>query len=52
VADGPRVLERTGENVAAFCDELLRNAPTYTENRREALNRAIMKNAERGTVRK
>ena len=35
VAEGKRVLEITGEDVAAFCDELLRNAKTYTENRRE-----------------
>ena len=42
-ADGKRVLEITGEDVAAFCDELLRNANTYTENWREALNRDIQK---------
>lgn len=42
-AEGKRVLEITGEDVAAFCDELLRNARTYTENWREALNRDIMK---------
>jgi|SRR5215472_12929076 len=40
-AEGKRVLDITGEDVAAFCDELLRNAKTYTENRREALNRDI-----------
>lgn len=42
-ADGKQVLEITGEDVAAFCDELLRNARTYTENWREALNRDILK---------
>ena len=42
-ADGKHVLEITGENVAVFCDELLRNARTYTEDWREALNRDIMK---------
>jgi DNA-binding ferritin-like protein (Dps family) len=42
-ADGKHVLEVTGEDVAAFCDELLRNAKTYTENWREALNRNVMK---------
>ncbi|WP_206431643.1 DUF1048 domain-containing protein [Deinococcus psychrotolerans] len=41
-ADGKRALEVTGEDVAAFCDELLRNANTYTENWREALNRDVM----------
>lgn len=42
-ADGKHVLEITGENVAAFCDELLRSARTYTEDWRESLNRDIMK---------
>ena len=42
-AEGKQVLEITGEDVAAFCDELLRNARTYTENWREKLNRDIMK---------
>jgi DNA-binding ferritin-like protein (Dps family) len=40
-ADGKRALEVTGEDVAAFCDELLRSANTYTENWREALNRTV-----------
>src|ERR1700712_2238713 len=38
-ADSKRVLEVTGQDVAAFCDELLRNANTYTENWHDALNR-------------
>lgn len=42
-ADGKHVLEITGEDVAAFCEELLRSASTYTENWREALNRDILK---------
>jgi DNA-binding ferritin-like protein (Dps family) len=41
-AEGKHVLEITGEDVAAFCDELLRNAKTYTENWREKLNRDIL----------
>lgn len=41
-ADGKHVLEITGEDVAAFCDELLRSARTYTEDWRVALNRDIM----------
>ncbi len=41
-ADGRRALEVTGEDVAAFCDELLRNATTYTEKWREALNRDVV----------
>jgi len=43
VADGKHVLEITGEDVASFCDELLRSARTYTEDWREALNRDILK---------
>lgn len=41
VADGKRVIEVTGEDVAAFCDELLQNAKTYTNNMREKLNHDI-----------
>lgn len=47
-ADSKHVLEVTGEDVAAFCDELLRNARTYTENWREALNRDIQKKFGKG----
>ena len=47
-ADGKHVLEITGEDVAAFCDELLRNANTYTENWREALNHDILKKQKGG----
>jgi DNA-binding ferritin-like protein (Dps family) len=42
-AEGKYILQITGDDVAAFCDELLRNAKTYTENWHEALNRDIMK---------
>lgn len=42
-AEGKHVLEITGEDVAAFCDELLRNAETYTENWRTKFNQDIMK---------
>ena len=47
-ADGKHVLEITGEDVAAFCDELLRSARTYTENWREALNRDILNKLGKG----
>ncbi len=40
-ANGKHVLEITGEDVAAFCEELLRNTETYTENWRDKLNREI-----------
>lgn len=42
-AEGKKVLEVTGEDVAAFSDELLKNAETYTGKRREKLNREISK---------
>ena len=47
-ADGMHVLEITGEDVAAFCDELLRSASTYTENWRNPLNRDILKKLGKG----
>lgn len=43
VADGKNVLDITGDDVAGFCDELLKNAETYTENWREKLNGDIGK---------
>jgi DNA-binding ferritin-like protein (Dps family) len=43
VARGKHVLEVTGEDVATFCEELLKSAETYTENWREKLNRDILK---------
>lgn len=42
-ANGKPVLEITGNDVAAFCDELMRGEKTYTENWREKLNRDIAK---------
>jgi DNA-binding ferritin-like protein (Dps family) len=47
-ANGKRVLEVTGEDVAAFCDELLRGAKTYTEDWREKLNRDILVKVGKG----
>lgn len=40
-ADGRRPLEVTGDDVAGFCDELLRNARTYTQDWRDKLNRTV-----------
>jgi DNA-binding ferritin-like protein (Dps family) len=50
VAEGRHVLEITGEDVAEFCDELLRNAKMDTESGRDALNRDIMNKLGRGRV--
>ncbi|MDR1619615.1 MAG: DUF1048 domain-containing protein [Clostridiales bacterium] len=41
VLQGKRVLEITGNDVAGFCDELLKCARTYTEDWRAKLNREI-----------
>jgi DNA-binding ferritin-like protein (Dps family) len=43
IANGKHVLEITGEDVAGFSDELLKNARTYTEDWKMSLNRDIMK---------
>ena len=40
-ADGRRALDVTGEDVAAFSDELLRNTKTYTAKWHEELNRGV-----------
>jgi DNA-binding ferritin-like protein (Dps family) len=47
-ANGKTVLEITGEDVAAFCEELLHSARTYTEDWRETLNRDIRKKFGKG----
>ena len=46
-ADGRKALEVTGQDVAAFCDELLRNAKTYTEKWRTDLNHDVMRKLSR-----
>jgi len=52
-ASGKHVLDVTGNDVASFSDELLRNARTYTEQWHKTLNREIadkFKNrADKGT---
>lgn len=42
-AEGKRVLDVTGEDVAGFCDELMRSTNTYTESWQKNMNRDIMK---------
>jgi len=42
-AEGRPALEVTGEDVAGFCDDLLRNAKTYTEKWHDELNRDVLK---------
>ncbi|WP_298989793.1 DUF1048 domain-containing protein [uncultured Pseudokineococcus sp.] len=40
-ADGRRALEVTGPDVAGFCDGLLLQTRTYTQDWREELNRTV-----------
>lgn len=46
-ANGKHVLEVTGEDVAGFVDELLKNAETYTYHWRNKLNRDIAKKVKK-----
>lgn len=46
-ASGRKVLEITGDDVAAFCDELVRDEKTYFENWRKKLNLNIAKKLEK-----
>ncbi|MEG1981822.1 MAG: DUF1048 domain-containing protein [Clostridia bacterium] len=41
IANNKKVLEITGDDVAGFCEELLSNCKTYTENWNEKLNSEI-----------
>jgi len=43
VANGKGVLEITGDDVSAFCDELIKGEKTYAENLRVRLNQNIAK---------
>jgi DNA-binding ferritin-like protein (Dps family) len=40
-ADGKRVLDVTGADVVAFCDELLRDTRVWMDNYRNKLNREV-----------
>jgi DNA-binding ferritin-like protein (Dps family) len=46
--NGKHVLEITGDDVAGFCDELIRNAKTYTEKWRQDLNADIQQKLGKG----
>lgn len=41
-ADGKHVLEVTGEDVAGFCDEFIRDTKKWTDNYRKRLNRNML----------
>ena len=42
-AEGKHVLDVTGEDVAGFCDELMRGNRSWMDGRRRRLNRALRK---------
>jgi DNA-binding ferritin-like protein (Dps family) len=46
-ANGERVLDVTGADVAAFCDGLLQNTQTYTAKWRADLNRSVTKGVKK-----
>jgi DNA-binding ferritin-like protein (Dps family) len=48
--NGKNVLEITGDDVAAFCDELLKNANTYTDKWRKNLNESITEKLARDSA--
>lgn len=41
-AEGKHVLEVTGEDVAGFCDEFIRDTKKWTDNYRDKLNRNLL----------
>lgn len=43
IENNKSVLEITGDDVARFCEDLLKTAKTYTENWKEKLNKDIIK---------
>ncbi len=45
-ANGRSVVDVTGKNVAAFCDEFTKDSHTYTDNWRDKLNSAVVKNTK------
>jgi DNA-binding ferritin-like protein (Dps family) len=47
-ADGKFVLDVTGEDVAGFCDELIRGAKMWTDNFRNKLNRDLTSKLGKG----
>jgi DNA-binding ferritin-like protein (Dps family) len=42
-AEGKKVTDLTGEDVAAFCDDLVKDEKTWRDKYREDLNQSIMK---------
>ncbi|WP_217596453.1 DUF1048 domain-containing protein [Cohnella sp. GbtcB17] len=51
-ASGRGVLEVTGSDVAAFCDELIKDSRTHTDIAQEAANQAVNKAMKKVTDKK
>lgn len=49
VASGKGVLEVTGNDVAAFCDDLIKDSKTYADVYQESLNQEVYKAIKRDT---
>jgi len=49
---GKSVLEVTGSDVAAFCDDLARDSKTYTDTYQESIGDEVNKAAKKATERK
>jgi DNA-binding ferritin-like protein (Dps family) len=47
-ADGKHILDVTGEDVAGFCDEFLRDTKKWTDSYRSKLNHDMMNKFRRG----
>lgn len=51
-AAGKGVLEVTGSDVAAFCDDLIKDSKTYSDVYRESVDREVYKAIKKDTDRK
>ena len=51
-ASGKGVLEVTGSDVAAFCDDLIKDSKTYADDYQESVNREVYKAIKKDTDRK
>ncbi len=48
-ASGKDVLDVTGKDVAAFCDELVKDSKTYADMYQESVNQKVAKAIKQGT---
>ncbi|MEV6768371.1 DUF1048 domain-containing protein [Nocardia sp. NPDC051030] len=45
-AEGKGVLDRIGDDVAAFCDDLIKDSPTHADIYQESINKKISKKSQ------